>query len=149
MSFFQSSSTQARSAGSGGSSGNSGSTNSGSVFAAFDQSRIQELKEAFDLFDQDGDGIISIEDLRGIYTSLGQPRIADHHLRAMVGEADGPINFTMFLTMVSRKLQGADRMEELVAAFETFDEDGIGHVDSKELRRALTTTGNRMTEEEV
>jgi Ca2+-binding EF-hand superfamily protein len=39
-------------------------TKSINAFAAFDQSQIQEFKEAFNLIDQDKDGIISSQDLK-------------------------------------------------------------------------------------
>lgn len=41
------------------------------VFSLFQTSQIQQFKEAFSLIDQDGDGIVTEADLKGIFGSLG------------------------------------------------------------------------------
>jgi Ca2+-binding EF-hand superfamily protein len=75
------------------------------VFAMFEQSQVQEFKEAFGLMDQDRDGTISVDDLKEVYNSLGKvPKEAD--LKAMIDEASGPINFTMLLTLFGDRLNG-------------------------------------------
>jgi len=43
------------------------------VFAMFDQSQIQEFKEAFNMIDQNRDGFIDKEDLHDMLASLGTP----------------------------------------------------------------------------
>lgn len=75
------------------------------VFAMFEQSQVQEFKEAFGLMDQDRDGIIGVEDLREVYSSLGKVA-KDAELKAMIEEASGPINFTMLLTLYGDRLNG-------------------------------------------
>lgn len=42
------------------------------VFTLFQAAQIQQFKEAFSLIDQDGDGIVSESDLKGIFSSLGE-----------------------------------------------------------------------------
>ena len=42
------------------------------VFSLFQTPQIQQFKEAFSLIDQDGDGLISEQDLKGIFSSLGK-----------------------------------------------------------------------------
>ena len=71
----------------------------------FEQSQVQEFKEAFGLMDQDRDGTISADDLREVYSSLGRaPK--DAELKAMIDEAPGPLNFTMLLTLFGERLNG-------------------------------------------
>lgn len=41
------------------------------VFAMFDQSQIQEFKEAFNMIDQNRDGFVDKEDLHDMLASLG------------------------------------------------------------------------------
>ena len=41
------------------------------MFSLFQTAQIQQFKEAFSLIDQDGDGIVTEADLRGIFGSLG------------------------------------------------------------------------------
>uniref|UniRef100_A0A8C2VHK9 Myosin light chain 10 n=1 Tax=Chinchilla lanigera TaxID=34839 RepID=A0A8C2VHK9_CHILA len=72
----------------------------------FDQSQIQEFKEAFTIMDQNRDGFIDKEDLRDTFAALGRINVKNEELEAMVKEAPGPINFTVFLTMFGEKLKG-------------------------------------------
>lgn len=48
------------------------------VFAMFDQSQIQEFKEAFNMIDQNRDGFIDKEDLHDMLASLGRRGLVFH-----------------------------------------------------------------------
>uniref|UniRef100_A0A0R3S1V8 EF-hand domain-containing protein n=1 Tax=Elaeophora elaphi TaxID=1147741 RepID=A0A0R3S1V8_9BILA len=76
---------------------------SGSEAAQFDQKTIQEFKEAFGIMDQNKDGIIDKQDLKDLYAMMGQIA-SDAQIDAMIKEAPGPINFTVFLTLFGEKL---------------------------------------------
>ncbi|KAM7124684.1 LOW QUALITY PROTEIN: myosin regulatory light chain 2, smooth muscle minor isoform-like [Ciconia maguari] len=52
------------------------------VFAMFDQSQIQEFKEAFNMIDQNRDGFIDKEDLHDMLASLGS--IQEDYLRELL-----------------------------------------------------------------
>ncbi|XP_009077300.1 myosin regulatory light chain 2, smooth muscle minor isoform-like isoform X2 [Numenius arquata] len=52
------------------------------VFAMFDQSQIQEFKEAFNMIDQNRDGFIDKEDLHDMLASLGF--IQEDYLRELL-----------------------------------------------------------------
>ncbi|CAG5896540.1 unnamed protein product [Menidia menidia] len=131
------------------------------VFAMFDQSQIQEFKEAFNMIDQNRDGFIDKEDLHDMLASLGKNPTEDY-LETMMNEAPGPINFTMFLTMFGEKLNGTDPEDVIRNAFACFDEEGTGKwrvlqkglgsvcmIQEEYLRELLTTMGDRFTDEDV
>ncbi|KAG7471953.1 hypothetical protein MATL_G00103480 [Megalops atlanticus] len=118
------------------------------VFAMFDQSQIQEFKEAFNMIDQNRDGFIDKEDLHDMLASLGK-NPSDDYLEGMMSEAPGPINFTMFLTMFGERLNGTDPEDVIRNAFACFDEEGSGVIHEDHLRELLTTMGDRFTDEEV
>lgn len=118
------------------------------VFAMFDQAQIQEFKEAFNMIDQNHDGFIDKDDLHDMLASLGK-NPNDQYLEAMMNEAPGPINFTMFLTMFGEKLNGTDPEDVIKNAFACFDEENKGFINEDRLRELLTTMGDRFTEEEV
>ncbi|TNN78783.1 Myosin regulatory light chain 2, smooth muscle minor isoform [Liparis tanakae] len=103
------------------------------VFAMFDQSQIQEFKEAFNMIDQNRDG----------------KNPTDDYLETMMSEAPGPVNFTMFLTMFGEKLNGTDPEDVIRNAFACFDEEGTGIIQEEYLRELLTTMGDRFTDDEV
>jgi len=117
------------------------------VFSMFSQRQVAEFKEAFQLMDQDKDGIISKNDLRATFDQLGRLP-SDKELDEMVGEAPGPINFTQLLTLFAGRMSGgSDDDDVVIAAFKSFDEDG--KIDSERLRHALMTWGDKFTGGEV
>jgi len=118
------------------------------VFAQFDQSQIQEFKEAFQLIDQNKDGFIDKEDLRTTLDSLGRV-LSDKELEEMLAEAHGPLNFTMLLTIFGERIQGADPEDVIIKAFKTFDMHEVGKVEEAPLRKLLINVGDKLEEEEV
>lgn len=118
------------------------------VFAMFDQAQIQEFKEAFNMIDQNRDGFIDQADLQEMFASLGKD-VNEQFLDAMINEAPGAINFTMFLTLFGEKLTGTDPEEVIRNAFQCFDEDNSGKLSEDRLRELLTTMGDRYTHEQV
>ncbi|KAM6985231.1 myosin light chain 5-like [Aplochiton taeniatus] len=115
----------------------------------FEQSQIQEFKEAFTLIDQNRDGFIDKEDLKDTYASLGRLNVKDNDLEDMLKEASGPINFTMFLNLFGEKLHGTDPEETITNAFKMFDPDAKGVIHKDELQHLLMTQADRFTAEEV
>jgi len=77
------------------------------------------------MIDQNRDGFVDKDDLIEMMTSLGK-NPADELLDAMVQEASGPINFTMFLTLFGDKLSGTDPEDVIVNAFACFDDKHSG-----------------------
>ncbi|PNJ33506.1 MYLPF isoform 4, partial [Pongo abelii] len=122
---------------------------SSSVFSMFDQTQIQEFKEAFTVIDQNRDGIIDKEDLRDTFAAMGRLNVKNEELDAMMKEASGPINFTVFLTMFGEKLKGADPEDVITGAFKVLDPEGKGTIKKKFLEELLTTQCDRFSQEEV
>uniref|UniRef100_A0A8C3UDS1 EF-hand domain-containing protein n=1 Tax=Catharus ustulatus TaxID=91951 RepID=A0A8C3UDS1_CATUS len=98
------------------------------VFSMFEQTQIQEFKEAFTIMDQNRDGFIDKADLRDTFAALGRLNVKNEELEDMVKEAPGPINFTVFLTMFGEKLKGTDPEETILNAFKIFDPEGKGRI---------------------
>ena len=59
------------------------------------------------MIDQNHDGFIDEHDLKDMFASLGK-EVTDQFIEAMMNEASGSINFTMFLTLFGEKLTGTD-----------------------------------------
>ena len=88
-----------------------------------------EFREAFALFDKDGDGTISTQELGTVMNSLGQKPTAAE-LEVMIKEIDtdgnGEIDFDEFLAMMAKKLQESDLEEDIREAFRVFDMNCTG-----------------------
>jgi Ca2+-binding EF-hand superfamily protein len=100
--------------------------------------------------DNDKDGVIGKSDLRSTFDALGK-LASDKELDDMLGEAQGPLNFTQLLTLFAARMSGGgatDDDETVVAGFKTFD-NGSGKIDSEKLRHSLITWGDKFTEDEV
>ncbi|XP_051525960.1 myosin regulatory light chain 2, atrial isoform-like isoform X1 [Xyrauchen texanus] len=122
---------------------------SSNVFSMFEQSQIQEFKEAFGCIDQNRDGVINKSDLKETYAQLGKLNVSDEELESMLAEGKGPINFTVFLTLFGEKLNGTDPEETILAAFKPFDPNGTGVVNKDEFKRLLMNQADKFTAEEV
>ena len=115
--------------------------------------QIAIFKDAFSLFDKDGDGTISTKELGTVMKSLGQ-NPTEAELQDMINEIDidgnGEIDFNEFLTLMVKKInEGADSEEELLQAFREFDRDGNGLISAAELKHIMAALGEKLTDEEV
>merc|ERR1711957_819924 len=119
------------------------------VFSQFEQSQIQEFKEAFQMIDADRNGIITVGDLKATYASLGVRDLDQDMLDNMCAEAGAPINFTIFLNMLADKLHGTDPEDVIVKAFKLFDRENKGVIPATELGDVLKGQADRFTQEEL
>ena len=116
------------------------------------EEQIAEWKDAFTLFDKDGDGTISDEELGIVMRSLGQ-NPTEQELQDLIAEHDvdgnGFIDFAEFLTLMSKISKDIDAEEELVEAFKVFDRDGDGRISKKELKHSFKLLGEKITSDEI
>ncbi|XP_067458415.1 myosin, light chain 2b, regulatory, cardiac, slow isoform X1 [Thunnus thynnus] len=122
---------------------------SSNVFSMFEQAQIQEFKEAFTIMDQNRDGFIDKNDLRGTYAALGRINVNQEELDEMLMEAPGPINFTVFLSMFGEKLKGSDPEDTILNAFKVFDPEGKGTLNKDYVSEMLMTQADRFSAEEM
>jgi Ca2+-binding EF-hand superfamily protein len=115
---------------------------------AISEAEIEKLWKAFQVFDTDGSGSISAEELGEVMRSLGQ-NPTNTELRDMIKEVDvdlsGTIDFEEFKALMVSK-QG-DRESRLKLAFSVFDEDGSGQITTKELHTVMSQFG--LTDKEL
>jgi calmodulin len=114
--------------------------------------QIAEFREAFNIFDKDGDGRITAKELGTVMRSLGQ-NPSEAELQDMVNEVDidgnGTIEFDEFLYMMSRQMREGDTEAEIIDAFRVFDKDGDGKITAAELTHIMKNLGEPLTQEEV
>lgn len=85
--------------------------------------QIAEFKEAFQIFDKDGDGSITTKELGTVMRSLGQ-NPSDDEIRQMIIDVDEDksetIDFKEFLGLMAKKMKENDSEDELIEAFKMF-----------------------------
>merc|ERR1712118_580856 len=114
--------------------------------------QIQEIREAFDLFDTDGSGTIDAKELKVAMRALGfEPK--KEEIRKMINDIDkdgnGAIDFNEFLGMMTQKMSEKDSKEEILKAFRLFDDDETGFITLQNLRRVAKDIGENMGDEEL
>merc|ERR1712216_503300 len=114
--------------------------------------QVNEIREAFDLFDTDGSGAIDAKELKVAMRALGfEPK--KEEIRKMVNDmdkdGDGTVDFDEFMILMTGKMSGKDAKEEIVKAFKLFDDDESGKVSFKNLKRVAKELGESMGDEEL
>ena len=101
------------------------------------EEQIDELREAFLLFDRSGDGKINIKEMQVIMRSIGQNPSEEEIIEIMT-EVDPTAaeskqtDFDGFLKLMRKKLNnegGGEMDEEMFEAFKTYDRQGRGYYD--------------------
>ncbi|KAG8458306.1 hypothetical protein KFE25_005153 [Diacronema lutheri] len=114
--------------------------------------QMQELKEAFDLFDTDGSGTIDTKELSVALRALGFDSKKEK-VRKMIADIDldgsGTIDFEEFVEMMTGKMGDRDSPEEIMRVFKLFDDDETGRISFKNLKRVARELGENMTDEEL
>jgi len=114
--------------------------------------QIAEFREAFSVFDKNGDGSIGTKELGTVMKTLGL-NPTDEELQQMVAEVDtdgnGEIDFDEFCAMMVKKMEDDNSDEEILECFHVLDRDGDGFISESDLRDLLTTMGEKITDEEL
>jgi len=117
----------------------------------------EEFNDAFKLFDKDGDGTITVDEIFSVFTDLGFKKYTKDHVQKMVKAVDadgnGTIDLDEFITLLRSKRDGKFAKltpeDELKEAFKIFDSDGNGTIDADELSKVMTALGEKLTKSDI
>ena len=111
----------------------------------------EELKETFDLFDDDGSGSIGPVEIEKVMEELGLKKrnpIVGQILETL-RSAGRPIGFEEFLAMCVDTVGETKTPEGLSRIFTHYDKNGDGIVDLDEFKQVARELGETMNEEEI
>ena len=110
-----------------------------------------DLQEAFDLFDKDGDGTISVNELSSLFRCFGarkNPEELEQILKKYDEDDSGEIEFPEFVAMMAETILEPDVDPELTEAYKIFDRND-GGISPQELKEVLAKFNYFLTDEEV
>merc|ERR1739841_231749 len=91
------------------------------------EEQLDEIREAFSLFDSDASGAIDARELKAAMRALGF-EVKNEELKKMVSDVDndgnGTIEFVEFLGMMGEK----DSREDIEKVFKLFDDDNTNKI---------------------
>merc|ERR1712167_410075 len=101
--------------------------------------QVDEIREAFSLFDSDASGAIDVRELKAAMRALGL------ELKKMVSDVDndgnGTIEFVEFLGMMTGKMGERDSREDIEKVFKLFDDDNTNKISFRNLARVAEELG--------
>ncbi|KAG6528555.1 hypothetical protein ZIOFF_010733 [Zingiber officinale] len=113
---------------------------------------LADHQEAFALFDRNGDGHITPQELESVLQSMGyHPTRKD--LMDMIKEVDtdgnGTIELNEFQDIIFNAITEANAEDELKEAFKLFDKDNNGLISPNELMSVICNLGKEVEYDEV
>mmetsp|Transcript_10400 Transcript_10400/g.25444 ORF Transcript_10400/g.25444 Transcript_10400/m.25444 type:complete len:194 (-) Transcript_10400:278-859(-) len=116
------------------------------------QEQLDEIKEAFMLFDTNHTGTINVRELRAAMRALGF-QVKKEELKEMLDGIDkngnSEINMEEFIKLMSGKMGLRDTKEEILKVFQLFDVDNSGYITLKNLRRIVNELGEQLSEQDL
>ena len=116
------------------------------------EDKLHEYKEAFDMFDRNKKGTLSIGDITKIMKNFGYP-MTKEEARSMISHVDasgdGEVDFEEFVMLMEKQVHNLGD-DPVLMAFRDFDKNDDGKITNHEFRYILTHVGeNKFTNEEV
>merc|ERR1711975_136704 len=99
------------------------------------EEQLDEIREAFSLFDSDASGAIDVRELKAAMRALGFD---------IENDGNGTIEFAEFLGMMTGKMGEKDSREDIEKVFKLFDDDGTSKISFKNLARVAEELGENI-----
>merc|ERR1712072_354874 len=115
------------------------------------EEQMDEIREAFNLFDGDQSGAIDVRELEAAMRALGFE--VKKELKKMVSDVDndgnGTIEFAEFLEMMTGKMGEKDSREDIEKVFKLFDDDNTNKISFRNFARVAEELGENIDDEEL
>lgn len=116
------------------------------------EEQLEELKTAFNSYDINSDGFISMRELGHLFRLLGE-NPTEAEILTMIQELDKNhdwlVSFDEFALLMATKMKNEDSEQEVRDAFRVFDVNGNGRIAAEELCNVAKNLGEKLSEEEA
>merc|ERR1712022_112187 len=109
--------------------------------------QLDEIREAFSLFDSDASGMIDVRELKAAMRALGFE--VKNGVTDIDNDGNGTIEFTEFLQMMTGKMGEKDTREDIEKVFKLFDDDNTNKISFRNLARVAEELGENIDDEEL
>ncbi|KAI5948910.1 CDC31 [Candida theae] len=111
-----------------------------------------EIREAFQLFDMNGDGSLDYHETKVAFKALGF-ELSKRQVLDIIREYDTDdtnlITYDNFYKTVGEMILKRDPLDEIRRAFKLFDIDGTGKISVRNLRKISKDLGENLSDEEL
>jgi len=116
------------------------------------EEQLEEIREAFNLFDTDHSGTIDVRELKAAMRALGF-EIKKEEMKRVLADIDkqvtSQITHDEFVTVMSTRMGDRDSKEEIMKVFKLFDEDNSGYITFRNLKRICQELGENLSEDDI
>jgi len=116
------------------------------------EAQIEEIREAFSLYDKERSGWVSVQQLGGVMRALGES-LTEAEIYDLANESNadfgGQVQFKDFLYVMSKRLEEQNSLVCLKQAFKIFDRSEVNSFTINEIRMVMTNLGEKMSEEDL
>ncbi|CAF1991292.1 unnamed protein product [Rotaria magnacalcarata] len=128
-------------------------TRSGSTTTEVGSEQIDQIRDAFAVFDKEMTGSITTEQFSKVLDDLGY-NVPESELTTLINQLDmdksGTIEFeeylSFMLTFIKKNITTEDNLKD---AFNLFDQNNDGYIETKDLREIMTNLGEKITDEDI
>jgi centrin-1 len=132
--------------------------------AQLTQEQLDEIREAFTLFDTDNSGYIDLRELKASLRALGfdvkrediRTMLADigKNIDQVIGSTGGvqqhpTVTVDEFIQLVTPLMGQRDTPQEIEKIFKLFDEDGTGYITFRNLKKICMELGENLSDSEI
>ena len=115
------------------------------------EDEIEEIREAFSMFDTNGTGTIDPKELKAAMHSLGFEKKSPtvYEMICDLENEGGEVDFELFLDAISNKLGNRETKEGIERIFDLFDDDRTTSINFNNIKRVAKDLGETMTNDEL